>query len=36
MNINLRQINMSKINNLNPNSFKDNNGNFAFWKFPPL
>ena len=36
MNINLRQINMSKINNLNPSTFKDNNGNFALLEISPI
>ena len=36
MNINLRQINMSKINNLNPNAYKDNNGNFGLLEISPI
>lgn len=36
MNINLRQINMSKINNLNPNTYKDNNGNYALVDISPV
>ena len=36
MNINLRQINMSKINNLNPTAYKDNNGNFALLEISPI